>query len=138
VVQRAASASVTVGGQVTGELDRPGLMVLLGITHSDGDAEVVQMARKIANLRILHGERSAIDERAPVLLISQFTLYGDTVKGRRPSWGAAAPGPVAQPLVDAVAQALRGHGLVVETGVFGADMQVELVNDGPFTLLIDV
>ena len=95
------------------------------------------MARKIAHLRILHGERSVTDERAPILLISQFTLYGDTVKGRRPSWSAAAPGPVAEPLVNAVVEALRGLGLVVETGVFGAMMQVELVNDGPFTLLIE-
>jgi len=137
VVQRASSASVTVDGEVTGKIDRPGLLVLLGVTHSDGAPQVATVARKIANLRILHGERSAVDEGAPILLVSQFTLYGDTSKGRRPTWIAAAPGSVAEPLVDDVATALRGHGLEVQTGVFGADMQVELVNDGPFTVLIE-
>lgn len=136
-MQRASSASVSVDGQIVGKLDRPGLMVLLGITHSDGDAEVALMARKIAHLRILHDERSAVDEGAPILLVSQFTLYGDTSKGRRPTWSAAAPGPVAEPLVDAVAGAIRGHGLEVQTGVFGAQMAVELVNDGPFTVWIE-
>jgi D-tyrosyl-tRNA(Tyr) deacylase len=137
VVQRASSAAVTVDGQVVGTLARPGLMVLLGVTHADGQAQVALMARKIAHLRILHDELSAVDASAPVLLVSQFTLYGDTAKGRRPSWSAAAPGPVAEPVFDAVAQALRGHGLTVETGRFGAMMAVELVNDGPFTLLIE-
>ena len=137
-MQRASSASVSVDGRIAGQLDRPGLMVLLGITHSDGENEVAQMARKLAHLRILHDERSAVDEHAPILLVSQFTLYGDTGKGRRPTWSAAAPGPVAQPLVDAVAMALRGHGLDVQTGVFGAQMAVELVNDGPFTVIIDL
>ena len=94
-------------------------------------------SRKVANLRILRGERSAVDEAAGVLLISQFTLYADTAKGRRPSWNGAAPGPVAEPLVIATAEALRGHGLTVSTGTFGAEMAVELVNDGPMTLLLE-
>ncbi len=137
MVQRATSANVSVDGQTVGKLDRPGLVVLIGITHTDSQAQVTQMARKIASLRILRDERSALDEAAPVLLISQFTLYGDASKGRRPTSSAAAPGPVAQPLVDAVAQALREQGLEVQTGVFGAQMAIELVNDGPFTVLLD-
>jgi D-tyrosyl-tRNA(Tyr) deacylase len=120
-----------------GRLDGPGLVVLLGVTHGDGPDQVAAIARKIAHLRILAGERSAVDCAAGVLLISQFTLYADTAKGRRPSWGAAAPGPVAEPLVTATAEALRGHGLSVATGVFGAEMAVELVNDGPMTLLLE-
>jgi D-tyrosyl-tRNA(Tyr) deacylase len=108
------------------------------VTHSDGLDQVTAMARKIANLRILADERSALDLTAGILLISQFTLYADTAKGRRPSWSAAAPGSVAQPLVDATAAALRGLGLEVATGRFGADMAVELVNDGPMTLLLEV
>lgn len=122
---------------MVGRLDGPGLVVLLGITHTDGPEQVATIARKIATLRILRDERAAVDVAAPVLLVSQFTLYADTAKGRRPSWNQAAPGPVAQPLVDAVAQGLRGHGLQVETGRFGADMQVELVNDGPVTILLE-
>jgi D-tyrosyl-tRNA(Tyr) deacylase len=137
VVQRAASARVTVAGDEVGRLDGPGLVVLLGVTHSDGPEQVTAIARKIANLRILAGERSAVDAGAGVLLISQFTLYADTSKGRRPSWNQAAPGPIAEPLVVATAEALRGHGLKVETGRFGADMAVELVNDGPMTLLLE-
>jgi D-tyrosyl-tRNA(Tyr) deacylase len=137
VVQRASRAQVRVEGQVVGELDRPGLVVLVGVTHDDGPAQVEVIARKIADLRILEGERSAADEGAPVLVVSQFTLYADTRKGRRPSWSAAAPGPVAEPLVDAVAEALRARGLEVATGVFGAHMQVELVNDGPVTILLE-
>jgi D-tyrosyl-tRNA(Tyr) deacylase len=109
----------------------------VGVTHDDGPAQVEVIARKIADLRILEGERSAADEGAPVLVVSQFTLYADTRKGRRPSWSAAAPGPVAEPLVDAVAEALRARGLEVATGVFGAHMQVELVNDGPVTILLE-
>jgi D-tyrosyl-tRNA(Tyr) deacylase len=112
-------------------------VVLLGVTHTDGPDEVAAIARKIANLRILRGERSAVDEAAGVLLISQFTLYADTAKGRRPSWNGAAPGPVAEPLVIATAEALRGYGLTVATGTFGAEMAVELVNDGPMTLLLE-
>ena len=126
-----------VGGAVVGGFDRPGLVVLVGITHDDGQPQVETIARKVAELRILDGERSAVDEGAPVLVVSQFTLYADTRKGRRPSWSAAAPGPVAEPLVDAVVEALRGRGLEVATGVFGAHMQVELVNDGPVTILLE-
>ena len=136
-MQRATSGRVTVEGTEVGRLDGPGLVVLLGVTHTDGPEQVGVIARKIANLRIMAAELSAVDAGAGVLLISQFTLYADTAKGRRPSWGAAAPGPVAEPLVDAVAEALRGHGLTVATGRFGADMAVELVNDGPMTLLLE-
>jgi D-tyrosyl-tRNA(Tyr) deacylase len=138
VVQRATSARVAVDGVEIGRLDGPGLVVLLGVTHTDGPDQVTAMARKIANLRIMADERSALDASAGVLLISQFTLYADTTKGRRPSWNAAAPGPVAEPLVEATAAALRGLGLTVATGKFGADMAVELVNDGPMTLLLEV
>jgi D-tyrosyl-tRNA(Tyr) deacylase len=137
VVQRATSGRVVVDGEVVGELAGPGLVVLLGVTHGDGPDQVAAMARKIAQLRILRGERSAVDESAAVLLISQFTLYADTAKGRRPSWNGAAPGDVAEPLVDATAEALRGHGLKVACGRFGADMAVELVNDGPVTLILE-
>ena len=136
-MQRATSARVLVEGAEVGRLDGPGLVVLLGVTHTDGPDEVAVIARKIANLRIMRDERSALDCAAGVLLISQFTLYADTAKGRRPSWSAAAPGPVAEPLVTATAQALRGHGLTVATGRFGAEMAVELVNDGPMTLLLE-
>jgi D-aminoacyl-tRNA deacylase len=138
VLQRASSARVTVDGEEVGRLEQPGLVVLLGVTHSDGPDQVTAMARKIANLRILGEEQSALDLSADVLLISQFTLYADTAKGRRPSWNAAAAGPVAEPLVTATAQALRDLGLRVATGRFGADMAVELVNDGPMTLLLEV
>jgi D-aminoacyl-tRNA deacylase len=137
VVQRATSARVTVDGTEVGRLDGPGLVVLLGVTHTDGQDQVATIARKIANLRIMRDERSAIDCAAGILLISQFTLYADTAKGRRPSWNGAAPGPVAEPLVEATAEALRGYGLTVGTGRFGADMAVELVNDGPVTLLLE-
>ncbi len=107
------------------------------MTHDDTPDVAAALARKVADLRILRGERSALDESAPVLVVSQFTLYADTRKGRRPSWSAAAPGPVAQPLVDAFAAALRDAGLEVATGRFGADMAVELVNDGPVTLILE-
>jgi D-aminoacyl-tRNA deacylase len=137
VVQRVTRARVTVADEVVGALDEPGLVVLLGITHDDGPAQVDLVARKIAQLRILRGEQAAADVDAPVLLVSQFTLYADVRKGRRPTWNNAAPGPVAEPLVDAVAAALRGHGLRVETGRFGADMAVELVNDGPTTIWLE-
>lgn len=138
VLQRATSARVEVDGEVVGALARPGLVVLLGITHTDGPAQVAAMARKIAGLRILRDERSVSDLGAPILLISQFTLYADTAKGRRPSWNGAAPGPVAEPVVTATAAALRELGLEVQTGRFGADMAVHLVNDGPVTLVLDV
>ena len=137
MVQRVTSASVTVAGEVVGAIDRPGLVVLVGVTHEDGAEQVERLSRKVAELRILRDERSAVDAAAPVLVISQFTLYADTRKGRRPTWNAAAPGPVAEPLVDAFAQALRARGLEVATGRFGADMAVTLTNDGPVTLLLE-
>jgi len=137
VVQRVTRAAVTVDGEVVGRIDAPGLLVLVGVTHDDGPVQVELVARKIAQLRIMRDEQAAADVGAPVLLVSQFTLYADTRKGRRPTWNAAAPGSVAEPLVDAVAQALRGHGIHVETGRFGADMAVELVNDGPTTILLE-
>ncbi len=138
VVQRVSRACVSVGGEAVGALDRPGLLVLVGVTHDDGPQQADRMAAKVAGLRILREERSVLDDAAPVLVVSQFTLYADTRKGRRPSWGAAAPGPVAEPLVDAVVASLRGLGVEVATGAFGADMAVELVNDGPVTLVLDV
>jgi D-tyrosyl-tRNA(Tyr) deacylase len=137
VVQRVTRAAVIVDGEVVGAVDRPGLAVLVGVTHTDTAEQAQALARKVADLRILRGERSALDEEAPVLVVSQFTLYADTRKGRRPSWSAAAPGLIAEPLVEAFAAALRGLGLEVATGRFGADMAVSLVNDGPVTLLLE-
>jgi D-aminoacyl-tRNA deacylase len=137
VVQRASSAEVTVGGEVVGALPAPGLVVLLGVAQTDTAEIASALARKIYQLRILAGECSCADEGAPLLVISQFTLYADTSKGRRPSWQGAAPGPVAEPLVQAFARALRDLGASVQTGVFGATMQVALVNDGPVTLILD-
>lgn len=137
VVQRVTRASVTVTGRVVGAIERPGLAVLVGVTPGDGPAQVDYIARKVAELRILRDEQAAVDVGAPVLVVSQFTLYADTRKGRRPTWNAAAPGTVAQPLVDAVAEALRARGLEVATGEFGADMALELVNDGPVTILLE-
>jgi D-tyrosyl-tRNA(Tyr) deacylase len=138
VLQRVTRASVSVEGEVAGAIDRPGLLALVGVTHDDGAEQVVVMARKISELRILRDERSVLDEGAPVLVVSQFTLYADTRKGRRPSWNNAAPGPVAEPLVDQLVEALRGRGVEVATGRFGAMMEVSLVNDGPVTLVVDV
>ena len=138
VVTRARSASVEVDGTVVGRLERPGLLVLIGVTHTDTEATAAKLAAKIWTLRILADERSAADVGAPLLVVSQFTLYADTVKGRRPSWNAAAPRPVSEPLVDAFVAALRAGGAEVATGVFGADMQVSSVNDGPVTLILDV
>jgi D-aminoacyl-tRNA deacylase len=137
VLQRVTRASVVVDGEVVGAIDKRGILALVGVTHDDGPAQVETIARKIADLRILHDEQSVADVGAPVLVVSQFTLYGDARKGRRPTWNQAAPGPVAEPLVDAVVAALRERGLTVETGRFGADMQVELVNDGPVTILLE-
>jgi len=137
VVQRASEASVEVAGAVVGRLAQPGLVVLVGVTHSDTAQTAAVLARKVYHLRILRGEMSCADTGAPLLVISQFTLYADTRKGRRPTWQAAAPGPVAEPLVTAFADALAGLGGAVETGLFGADMQVMLVNDGPVTLILD-
>lgn len=126
-----------VDGTVVGEIDQAGLVVLLGVTHDDGEREVEWMVRKIRDVRILRDERSVSDVDAPVLVISQFTLYGDARKGRRPTWSAAAPGTVSEPLYDAVCDALSEAGTQVERGMFGADMAVELVNDGPVTLVLD-
>ena len=137
VVQRVLSASVTVDGKVVGEIDRPGLVVLLGVTHEDGPKEVAWMARKIWDLRILREERSASDVDAPILVVSQFTLYGDARKGRRPTWQAAAPGPVAEPLYEACCTELERLGATVVRGVFGADMLLALENDGPVTVLLE-
>lgn len=138
VVQRVRRASVRVDDAVVGAIDAPGLCVFVGVTHDDTVVTAATMARKVHELRILDGERSAADVGAPLLVVSQFTLYGDARKGRRPSWAAAAPGPVAEPLIVEVVRVLRERGAYVATGVFGADMQVELVNDGPFTVLLDV
>lgn len=137
VVQRVSEAAVTVDGTVVGAIDEPGLMVLVGVTHEDTPARAAKLAAKLWGLRILDGEKSCSDIGAPLLVISQFTLYGDTRKGRRPSWVDAAPGPVAEPLVDAVVEELRKLGARVETGVFGADMKVSLINDGPVTLVLE-
>ncbi|MFC9330973.1 D-aminoacyl-tRNA deacylase [Kitasatospora sp. NPDC057015] len=161
VVQRVTEARVTVAGETVGSIDGPGLCVLVGVTHEDTPAKAAQLARKLWSLRIFDGagdapqdlagapdaaapaggpgtERSCSDIAAPLLVISQFTLYGDARKGRRPTWNAAAPGPVAEPLVDEVVTQLRALGAKVETGRFGADMQVALVNDGPFTVLLEL
>ncbi|MEU7986019.1 D-aminoacyl-tRNA deacylase [Streptosporangium canum] len=138
VVQRVSSASVTVDGTTVGAIDEPGLLVLVGVTHTDTPAEAARLAAKLWGLRILSGEKSCSDIGAPLLVVSQFTLYGDARKGRRPTWQAAAPGPVAEPLVEAVCTELRGLGAHVETGVFGADMKVGLTNDGPITLILEI
>jgi len=138
VVQRVSRACVSVDGEVVGRIDEPGLAVLVGVTHEDTTEVAAVLARKIHTVRILDGERSAEDIGAPLLVISQFTLYADTRKGRRPSWHPAAPGEVAEPLVQAVVDALQAAGARVQTGRFGARMQVELVNDGPVTLLLEV
>jgi D-tyrosyl-tRNA(Tyr) deacylase len=138
VVQRVSSASVEVEGQTVGAIDEPGLLVLVGVTHTDTRAEAARLAAKLWGLRVLHGEKSCSDVSAPLLVISQFTLYGDTRKGRRPTWQAAAPGPIAEPLVEAVIEELRSLGAQVRTGRFGADMKVTLVNDGPITLVLDI
>ncbi|MFD9593232.1 D-aminoacyl-tRNA deacylase [Kitasatospora sp. NPDC059973] len=146
VVQRVTEARVTVAGETVGAIEGPGLCVLVGVTHEDTPAKAAQLARKLWTLRLLEPdgaradgvERSCSDLGAPLLVISQFTLYGDARKGRRPTWNAAAPGPVAEPLVDEVVAQLRALGAKVETGRFGADMRVALVNDGPFTVLVEV
>ena len=137
VLQRVTRASVCVDGEVVGAIERPGLVALVGVTHDDGPDQVELMARKIAELRILRDEQSVTDAGAPVLVVSQFTLHADTRKGRRPSWSAAAPGPVAEPVIAALVAALLARGIEVEQGRFGAMMEVALVNDGPFTLVVD-
>ena len=140
LVQRVSSASVTVDGEVLGAVrpDGQGLLALVGVTHSDDGEKAQRLAEKLWQLRILDDEKSAADINAPILVVSQFTLYANTTKGRRPTWNAAAPGAVAEPLVTAFADALRRLGAQVETGVFGAHMQVELVNDGPVTVLLEL
>lgn len=140
LVQRVASATVSVAGDVVGAIrpDGQGLLAFVGVTHSDDPDKARRLAEKVWHLRILTDERSAADVNAPILVVSQFTLYADTAKGRRPSWNAAAPGAVAEPLVAAFADALRGLGAEVQTGMFGANMQVELVNDGPVTVFLEV
>jgi D-tyrosyl-tRNA(Tyr) deacylase len=138
VLQRVLRASVTVGDEVVGAITGPGLCVLLGVARSDTAQQADRMAVKIHEMRILRDERSAAEVGAALLVISQFTLYADTRKGRRPSWGAAAAGAEAEPLVQRVVDALRTRGAHVETGRFGADMQVSLVNDGPVTVIVEV
>lgn len=137
VVTRVTRASVTVDGVVVGKIDEPGLLVLLGVTHSDGPEQAAKMARKLHEIRALRDEESCATTGAPLLVVSQFTLYGSTRKGRRPSWSEAARPEQAEPLVNAVVTELRERGARVETGVFGAMMAVESVNDGPFTLLVE-
>ena len=138
VAARVARADVTVDGEVVGAIDGPGLLVLLGIHVDDDTAKAATMARKLHELRVLRDEESCATANAPLLVVSQFTLYGDTKKGRRPSWTQAARPEVAEPLVDAVVAELRGRGATVATGRFGAMMAVSSVNDGPFTVLVEV
>jgi len=139
-VQRVASASVTVAGAEVGRIGA-GLLVLVGVTHADTDADARWLAGKVAGLRVLRDgdrdEAAASSIGAPVLVVSQFTLYGDVTSGRRPGWSAAAPGQLAEPLVAAFCAELRMLGLPVQTGRFGAVMAVESVNDGPLTLLVE-
>ncbi len=138
VVQRVDGARVEVGGETVGEVTGEGLCVLVGVTHDDTPAKAARLARKLWTLRVLDDEKSCSDVSAPLLVISQFTLYGDARKGRRPTWQAAAPGEVAEPLVEEVVAQLRALGAQVATGVFGARMRVALTNDGPFTVLVEV
>ncbi|SEO36599.1 D-aminoacyl-tRNA deacylase [Actinacidiphila rubida] len=138
VAQRVSEAEVVVDGETVGAVKGPGLCVLVGVTHDDTVEKAAGLARKLWTLRILPGEQSCSDVDGPLLVISQFTLYGDARKGRRPTWNAAAPGPVAEPLVDEVVAQLRKLGATVATGVFGADMKVSLTNDGPFTVVLDL
>lgn len=137
VLQTVSRASVTVEGSVAGEITGPGLLALVGVTHDDTSDAAQKLAEKIATLRVLPGEKSCVDLNAPVLAVSQFTLYADVRKGRRPSWSSAAPGDVSEPLFDRFVEGLRGSGLTVSTGVFGAHMEVELINDGPVTIIVD-
>lgn len=138
VVQRVDGASVEVAGDTVGEISGEGLCVLVGVTHDDTKEKAAQLARKLWSLRMLADERSCSDIDAPLLVVSQFTLYGDARKGRRPTWNAAAPGDVAEPLVDEVVARLRALGATVATGRFGAQMRVGLTNDGPFTVLLEM
>lgn len=140
LVQRVSSATVSVDGAVVGAInpDGQGLLAFVGVAHSDDRDKARRLAEKLWQLRILADERSAADVGAPILVVSQFTLYADTAKGRRPSWNAAAPGSVAEPLIAEFVEALRQLGAVVQTGAFGANMQVELVNDGPVTVILEL
>ena len=137
VVQRVTSASVTAGGELTGEIG-PGLVVLLGVTHDDDAETARRMAAKIHTLRILRDEQSVAETSAGVLVVSQFTLYGDARKGRRPTWNAAAPGELAEPIYDVFCDTLRSFGVTVAEGVFAAQMEITLTNDGPTTLIVDL
>jgi D-tyrosyl-tRNA(Tyr) deacylase len=137
LVQTVSRASVTVDDQIVGKID-DGLLVLVGVTHDDTTAKAAELARKTYELRILDEEASASDKNAPLLVVSQFTLYGETRKGRRPSWSAAAPAEIAEPLVTAYVESLRARGATVETGRFRAHMLVESVNVGPRTLLLEI
>ena len=138
VVSRVSRASVRVDGVVVGQIEEPGLLVLLGVTHSDGDEEAEKMARKLHEIRILRDEQSCASTDAPLLVVSQFTLYGSTQKGRRPSWSDAASGDQAESIVNAVITRLRERAARVATGQFAATMEVDSVNDGPFTVLVEV
>jgi D-aminoacyl-tRNA deacylase len=140
LVQRVSSASVSVDGSEVAAIrpDTQGLLAFVGVTHSDDGDKARRLAEKLWRLRLLADEKSAADVGAPILVVSQFTLYADTAKGRRPSWNAAAPGNLAEPLIDAFTAALRALGGHVETGVFGANMQVELINDGPVTVILEL
>jgi D-aminoacyl-tRNA deacylase len=140
LVQRVSSATVSIDRHVVGSIrpDRQGLLAFVGVTHDDDIGKAQRLAEKLWQLRILDSDQSAADVNAPIMVISQFTLYADTAKGRRPSWNAAAQGAVAEPLIAAFVQALRRLGADVETGTFGAHMQVELVNDGPVTVLLEL
>ena len=153
VIQRAWGASVSVDGRIVGQFEGPGLVVLVGVTHSDTESTAARLADKVWAMRLFDSshvppdtclppgsarELSAGDLGLPLLVISQFTLYADTRKGRRPTWDAAAPGPVAEPLVAAVIASLQGKGATVSSGEFGADMKVDFTNDGPMTIIIDI
>jgi D-tyrosyl-tRNA(Tyr) deacylase len=140
LVQRVVSAAVSANGRIVGSIlpARQGLLAFVGVTHGDDVDTAHRLAEKLWQLRILDDQRSASDISAPILVVSQFTLYADTAKGRRPSWNAAAPAAVAEPLVAEFVRALRTLGAEVETGIFGADMRVELVNDGPVTVLLEL
>ncbi len=137
VIQRVSSAQVQVEGEIVGAIDRPGLLILVGVTRDDQPTTADRLAERVWTLRILDGERSCQDENAPILVVSQFTLYADTRKGRRPSWSAAAPRAVSEPLIEAFVSSLRQRGAEVATGVFGAHMKVTLTNDGPVTLILE-
>lgn len=138
VVQRVVRAKVEVDGTIVAEINEAGLLVLVGVTHEDGPAKALALARKVWRLRILRAEQSASDIGAPILVVSQFTLYADTRKGRRPSWSAAAPAAVSEPLYDHLCDELEALGAHVERGDFGADMAISSTNDGPVTILLEV